>query len=245
MPWIKGFSSDTSCYCGNPWTEEVSRVLVGPFRPTIRFEVRDAIHSLEMMNPVHHPHIWNSCVGQDSFCRVNVTTVSFNVYEKFDEREGLSTSVSAREISVKLKSRQALLQAFSDPHAGKIPISSIDGPSVCQEINQRAYEIARRALPAERLALYATRGVQIVFEPDNVRWVMEPIWAFDPLAMVEKTTRSQKRVLAIRSPAFVTSVNLQIMNSTLVSGMHYCKLVSPARLFEYMFTDSLRYAMGS
>jgi hypothetical protein len=243
MPWIKGFSRDTSCYCGNPWITEANRVLVGPFRPAIRFEVRDAIHSLEMMNPIHHPHIWNSCVGQDSFCRVNVTTVSFNAYEPFDERDGLSSSVSAREISVKLKSRQALLQAFSDPHAGSIPVSSIDGPSVCQEINQRAYEIARHALPAERLSLYASHGAQVVFEPDSVWRVWEPLWAMDPLVMIEKSTRSQKRVLAIRSPSFVTSVNLQMMNSTLVSGMHFCKLVSPARLFEYMFTDSLRSAM--
>jgi hypothetical protein len=71
----------------------------------VTFIVTDAFHPVDQINPAHLPHVWDNCT-EGSACKLNITTVSQNVYEALNEFDTAITYVSAHEIRAKLLSRQ-------------------------------------------------------------------------------------------------------------------------------------------
>jgi hypothetical protein len=198
---------------------------------------------MDTVNPIHHPHIWNACLNMREPCSLNVTTVSENSYELFDEALDMrSPYISAKEIRVKLKSKQSMIQVTWNDKIGAHNVALTDSNTLCQEINEYALQVAKKHLPKERLKLYEEVGIKVVFLQDIMISMVEPLWSYMPLRMVEDL---EKQILSISSPALLTSVNLQWKEITMMAGLHYCKLVSPARLAEYLFTDSLRLSSGA
>ena len=201
----------------------------------------DAIHSIDTFTPIHHPHIWNNCVNQHG-CAVNVTTVSDTIFEGFDERtEMRSPFISAREIKVKFKSIQSIIEVTVDPDASKLDLKKTDPDTLCRDMNKYALKTARTFMPPDRLAMYDQYGPEIVFENDMVVGMMEPLWSKTVLKM---EVDAHSRNLVVGAGAFLTSVNMQWKNITLMAGLHYCKLASPARFVEIMLTDGLRNRFG-
>jgi hypothetical protein len=164
------------------------------------------------------------------------------IYDDFEEDSNIqSPYISAREIKVKLKSLQSIIQVTSDENAGNLDTKITDPDTICQQINEHALQAAVKLMPKERLNLYIDNGPEIVFEKDYVFNMMEPLWSQN---VVKMELQENGKKLMVGSSAFVTSVNMEWKNITLMAGLHYCKLVSPARFVEWMYTDGLREKMG-
>ena len=65
--------------------------------------------------------------------------------------------------------------------------------------------------------------------------IIFPIWSSEDLKFAT-TTASGRAQLTVSSPAMKYSVDMPI-----IGGLHFCKLLSPARAIEWMYVDGLRY----
>jgi hypothetical protein len=245
MDWNRVPSNDTSCQCGTPWITEANNRLAKTIDPKLNIVTTDSIRPLEMMTPIHHPHIWNSCTDDPSSeCTINVTTVSMPSFDNFDENfDYRGRYITASEIGSKMKSRQSFLEVTRDPEAGQLDLSLTEAGASCQSMNQYALEVALKHVPQDRVDLFHKYGTRVVFEKDRIWQSMEPLYAMSPLKF-EEVRWQGNYVLMVGSPAFLSSVNMQWRNITLMAGLHYCKLASPARFAEWIMIDGLRHYLN-
>eukprot|EP00744_Colponema_vietnamica_P001253 GILI01002098.1.p1 GENE.GILI01002098.1~~GILI01002098.1.p1 ORF type:complete len:478 (-),score=189.36 GILI01002098.1:225-1658(-) len=137
-----------------------------------------------------------------------------------------SLSFAAVDIGCKMKSADAVLDLLD---------RKATGPAVtCRELNQASLEFALSLLPASSLERYQKRGKQIVLA-DDVEKGSGITWISSALNWNEKKGDDGKTFVEVASPVLKTSTT-----TPLVPGMHYCKLLSPARVFEWIQTDCLR-----
>jgi len=108
------------------------------------------------------------------------------------------------------------------------------GPDVrgdCKAVNQYAYEVALELAPERVLERYKRDGRGIVFA-DDVDAVAGPIFLETPLGMVQ-----DNEALTVTSPFVKTSLNAFIF-----PGVTYCKMLSPARALDWIYTEARRPA---
>jgi hypothetical protein len=213
----------------------------------VTVETLDAFQNVAETKPIHLPHIWNSCFGK-SPCVLNETTVSENVYDLLDDKlDPGFTLIAATEIRVKFKSRQSIIEATSDQNASKLDFRKTDPPSVCQSINQAIYKDALELVEPRRLEFYKKYGTPMVFVEDKTGAVPAgPLWIYDHLKFdMKKNSTTGVNEMQVQSVGFVTQLDT-IFNlfSPYVAGFHYCKLISPARVLEWVYTDSLKEKLG-
>lgn len=239
-------SDDTDCFCGSPIAIYAAEVMAGLDHSRFSLNVEDAFHKVTETSPIHLPHIWNNCRESVGRCTLNITTVSENVYDFIDTHvdAGL-TYVSASEIRMKLRSRQSLIEVTTDPNAINLEFSETDPSSMCMKINERIYQLALGLVEPRRLDFYEKYGVKMVFGEDRSPVVPGgPFWVFSPLKFEEKTQDGVKQMV-VSSCGLATSLNTPFrVFSEWVPGMHYCKIISPARVVEWIYTDSLRDRLG-
>jgi len=150
-----------------------------------------------------------------------------------------ASPTSAREIATKLLSRQCTMNVG----LGKDVDFSVDDPNFCQITNEKAYQWALdNALPQTR-ERYERKGIKMTFGPDIEKGA-GPLWLFDRLRFDRKGD-----VTEVRSPTQKTQQNYwkdtfgPIPKPPGVPDpgcYHYCKLLSPGRVMEYLLIDSLR-----
>ena len=207
-------SDDTSCQCGTPWVSKANDLIASRIDQSLKIETTDAIHPLEMMNPVHHPHLWNDCLNIKE-CVLNITTVSNTLYDTLDDYDISSNPyISGKEIMVKLKSEQSIWEAITGE---KSELKKSDS-NFCRDINKAAYDLALASLSHDRRKLYQNHGDEIVFDPDDEIYLMEPLWYLKPLS-IKSEVRDGKNILIITSPSFKTSVDLKWKNVDLMAGI--------------------------
>jgi hypothetical protein len=73
-----------------------------------RINSSDNFHRVYSVNPVHLPAILNTCDGKTVNCTIETLTVTENIYMTLNEFDTGSAEISATELKVKLKSRQAV-----------------------------------------------------------------------------------------------------------------------------------------
>ena len=175
-------ASRTNCTGGCPWSEEMLKVMGR--HDGVAYSIADSFHPVTEEHPsCHLPHVHGDadpdanpggpslkdpplCDGAP--CALNVTTVTQAVYlsGSTDDLWRIHLDlpwadtgflpVSARELKMKLKSRQALWQAAGvlGPDA---PLDATDALDRCREINQKAIDWAlARASESARRRLNAT-----------------------------------------------------------------------------------------
>lgn len=206
-------SNIKDCYCGTPWVSMANTFIASRISESLEIVTTDAIHPLEMLNPVHHPHIWNSCMNGKE-CVLNITTVSNTIYDDVDDYNiSQNPYISAKAIAVKFKSEESIWEAIIGDNSG---ISQTD-INMCRDINEFALEVAFASLSDSRKELYKQYGEKIVFDPDNEIYLMEPVWSVKPLS-IRSGKRDGKNVLIITSQSFKTSVDLKWKNIELMAG---------------------------
>ena len=56
--------------------------------PDVTLDVTDSIHPVSDINPIHLPHVWNTCQAEKG-CSLNITTVTQAVYEAGEDRKSV------------------------------------------------------------------------------------------------------------------------------------------------------------
>ena len=220
-----------SCTYGCPWTEYAQTIMGGLTKAKLLD--KDAFHPVYQTNPVHFPHILNNCSKPDN-CILLTVTVTQNIYDVGDNLDTAFLATSASEIKAKLKSRQSILEAVG---YANVDFNTSDGSSICRVINQESYEWAKRNAGNKTLARFERVGVPIVMGEDKGPYNAGPLWIWTPLSLSKKTNSSGGAVLEVRAPMMRTPTDYFIKA---FAGVHYCKLLSPARTTEWIYVDGLR-----
>ena len=226
----------SACSKGSPWSEQAQKMMGG--LTNAKLNDTDAFHPVWQINPVHLPHVNSNCTAPTSACTLLTNTVTQNVYEAGLELDTGFVESSAHEMRVKLKSRQAVLIAAGHKD---VYFNETDKPSLCKLINQASYNWALQNadnITAQRFQKY---GVQMIMGEDEGPYNEGPLWIWKPLDYKTSKDSSGRQVLTVRSIMMKTPINYPIAAA---AGMHYCKLLSPARALEWMYVDGLRKYYG-
>jgi len=225
----------TACQVGSQWTEVAMTALAD--LDVIKLADEDAFHPADEIIPTyHHPKIASQpCTAPSPSCLVNVTSVTDNIYDK-DERDTGLVPTSACEMRAKLKSRQSVLLTGG---YSNVSLNTTDGGSWCQRLNQLAYisALANYTSPAakERFVKY---GSPMRMVEDRGCQHNGGLWIYLPIKYSYEESQDKKGVfLAVSSVQLTTDVKYPI---GIFAGMHYCKLLSPARVAEWVYVDGLR-----
>jgi hypothetical protein len=131
----------------------------------------------------------------------------------------------ATEIGAKLKSREAIYKYFNMTFDVK--------EATCKEINEKAMDYVLKNWKGDKAILdrYMKVGQKIEWLEDTESQ-SGPTWVNRPIITTNTTDTFQVQSRALLSPVdFVVPV---------AAGMLYCKLMSPARILEWMLVDSLK-----
>lgn len=233
------------CICGTPWTS-VAATIMGNIDPSKYHIINtDAIHDVTDTKPYHHAHLWSDCSTSNVVypCVVNHTTVSQQIYDSNDSSDTGFPPATAHEIRVKMKSRQEFAMHSTNPTAD----FSLDSEeSVCKKINQFAYQWGLDRVSEKARKRFEEYGQPMVFEEDKEpNLPIGPLFINAALKMEDDVDSNNNPILKVTSTAFKTPhegfVTKLYPDS---NGYHYCKLLSPARVVEWIHTDGLRKKMG-
>ena len=215
------------CFVGSPWTSKMFVKFTGLVEDKI--ENVDEFRNVWSVLPFFRAKIENNCDSLDQDCVLETKTISQAVYEDLDNLDTAFAPVSASEIRAKFKSRQSILMAIGEE---RVDFNVSDGFNACQKLNQLALDWAINASSSKALARYYNKGSPMVIGSDLGPYNNGPQWIWTPLSMELKNDR-----LLVRSPSMKTPLDFPIEKAR---GFHYCKLLSPARALEWIYTDSLR-----
>ncbi|KAG7374569.1 alpha/beta fold family hydrolase [Nitzschia inconspicua] len=237
------------CVEGSPWAAMVQRELAPEGIEYGR--VSDEFHQSWWINPFHdppfyHPSIESGSAKTDNLLVnatstvvtlstersmvLNMETVSEPVYEKSDMYlfDAGFFSNAALELRCKFNSRQAILEA-----AGKnVPFESECG--TCSKMNERTIEWALEQVPESVKRRYLERGTKLVAGKD-IEHSVGPSWIWSYMDY----RRVDDRTIELDSHIMSTPLDHPVPAS---GGKLYCKLLSPAKALDWIYTDSLRPA---
>ena len=224
------------CTTGCPWTETAQQIMSGLNESTV--VITDAFHPVSQLFPeYHHPKILNSCTGGDSpGCTLNATTVTENKYDELDKLDEGLAPTSAEEIRAKMNSRQAMWEAVGIKN---VNFSVSDGPSICKNINEAVYNwtvASVASLAPKTLARFQKYGEPLVMGEDKGSYIF-PEWALLTLEYTEMKDDTGNKYVVISSPMMKVQVDFPVK---LLAGFHFCKLLSPGRVAEWIYVDGLR-----
>ena len=225
-----------SCTVGSSWSEQ-GVVAMGDLKEVI-INDSDSFHpSLEFYPHDYLPHLNNSC-STPSSCTLEVFSVTENVYEELDNViDSGFVPISAYEMRVKMVSRQVMMEAagYRD-----VDFNTSDGYSVCKLINQASYNWAIGNASNRTLQRYTKYGVPYVMGNDEGPYNIFPEWVYNPL-QYKHTKTAGEDVIIVQSPTLRTPKDYFLKIS---AGFHFCKVLSPARVMEWVYVDSLRENYG-
>ncbi len=219
------------CTTGCPWTERAQWLMGGLNVSSLNDT--DAFHPVDQINPPHLPHILNTCSTPGKSCLLKTATVSQCIYDEDKHDTGFEYT-SASEIRAKLKARQAVFEAAGYKN---VSFSKTDEWSICKMINQEAYSLALQTAASHTRDRFQQYGVPMVMGEDKGPYNAGPLWIWNPLTYKNAKNDTGGDILEIRSVMLRTPTTFFIEAA---AGMHYCKLLSPARAMEWIYVDGLR-----
>lgn len=226
---------------GSPWAAKIQHDLA----PSLAYvggsyaNTTDEYHQSWWINPFadppfYHPQV-NANVHDDCGLRVEMKTVSEAVYEKTDLIfDGGFFSNSALEIRTKFNSPQAILKA-AGVEADFEPVKN-----VASQMNANTIEWAWKEAPEVVQRRYERRGVKL-YAGKDIEHQSGPGWIWSYLNFRRGHRQDGnghlKDCMYIDSHTMVTPLDHPV---PFAGGKLYCKLLSPAKALDWMYTDSLR-----
>jgi len=207
----------------SPWCQKAQTILSGsPAAQRVRVNpvvYKDDAHQFE-----------HTRVGY----RADSAGIVLNASSHNDYYSGISTGclVPAASVDCKMVSSERVAQLLN--------ITNNTSPS-CKDVNQVAVNTALAILSNsgptanKTLSRYMERGRTIAFADD-----FAPFENIGPLFI-----KGSLKITDSAEGITVSSIAIHTqLNSTLFPGVHYCKLLSPARVLDYIYTDSLKKKSG-
>jgi hypothetical protein len=239
------------CLEGSPWAAMVQRDIAPE---GIEYGlVKDEFHQSWWINPFHdppfyHPSIDATSVEKKANVLLNATsptmttstrvakvlsmeTVSEPVYEKSDMYlfDAGFFSNAALELRCKFNSRQSILEAAGGDAP---PFESECG--TCSKMNEQTIKWALEQVPESVKSRYLERGTKLVAGKD-IEHSAGPSWIWSYMDY----RRVDDRTMELDSHIMSTPLDHPVPAA---GGKLYCKLLSPAKALDWIYTDSLRPA---
>ena len=191
----------------------------------------DNFHKVWTVLPDPLPSCLNNCtLGKacNLLC-VSITQLSYNYYDDLDTG---FYPISADEMKTKMNSRQALLT-----YAGlsNVNFTITDELSTCKFINDKAIEWALANAGANSLKRFQNIGEKLVTAEDYEA-MNGGLWIVDYLTYTE-VSRDGETTVEVKSYSSRYPLDYWLPIS---AGYHFCKLLSPARVMEWIYGDGLR-----
>ena len=222
-----------ACQVGSPWTVRAMTVMADPLAVG-HINDTDEFHPAAQVIPTyHHPKIFTKCSKPDPSCVVQLSSVSENIYKSDKDDYGLVPN-SASEIRAKLKSRQSVLLAAG---YSNVDFNVSDAGSRCKTINQIAYDWAVNHTDPKTRSRFREFGVPMVMGEDKGCLENGGLWIYLPMHYNTTKNSTGGEILLVQSIQLKTNVTYPI---GIFAGMHFCKLLTPARAMEWIYVDSLR-----
>lgn len=220
-----------ACQAGSSWTVKAMTIMaelaVGHINDT------DEFHPAAQVIPTyHHPKIFSKCSKPDPSCVVQLSSVSENIYKNDKVDYGLVPN-SASENRAKLKSRQSVLLAAG---YSNVDFNASDAGSRCKTINQLAYDWAVNHTDPSTRSRFVEFGVPMVMGEDKGCLENGGLWIYLPMHYNTTKNSTGGEILIVQSIQLKTNVTYPI---DIFAGMHFCKLLTPARAMEWIYVDSL------
>jgi len=203
-------------------------------------ENTDSFHPTYQINPIHYANIWNNCSSiDDNQCVLNTSTVSQNVY-RFLTKQDFELRIGAEEIRHKMVSRERCYEAIN---GGNVE----EDFQICGKINQYVIDWAMKRIPANTMKRYQSFGEPLYIGPDYK--------SLTGLTWTWKNKLSFKRICNEMTHRYYTSVESSYTYLATIQngcnfiaksecGVHYCKLLSPVRVMEWVYLDGLRFNLS-
>lgn len=204
----------------SPFCAGVQHVLAGlSGADDNRVNVTDGFH-ISPSNLEHcHPN-WTFSSG-----RLMVRTCSHTDY--YPDIGNTGSITAASQIACKLLTGSRVAQQLNTT------AQQVD----CREGNKYAVRVAEALAAPSTLERYRRKGRGWCFLDDEpVPGNIGPVWVFSSSLKLE----SNATCMAVASASLRSEID-----SSIYPGNHYCKLLSPARVLDWMMTDSLKPAEGA
>ncbi|XP_070568932.1 uncharacterized protein [Ptychodera flava] len=156
----------------------------------------------------------------------NDTTLAYTTARLVPPDDSLQARQSCKSLDTKMKGQEAIRRVLGDGNYGE--------EYTCKQINEEALQWALSKASSVARHRYESRGQKMVFG-DDVVLVTGAGWLNTDI-IYENTTTGEFQVTSI---ALVTPVNFPTES---LAGVIYCKLMSPYRAIEWIYTDCLRAA---
>jgi hypothetical protein len=251
-------ASTPACTGGAAWTDLYAQPLLAGLSssPAVAGLKLSSVDTMQPTSSTHAPHIPGGgesrkstenpgdgntppLCAKPSECTLDVTTVTEHKYDQ-NAADAIANwmdtgfaPVSAFEMKTKMKSRQAIWQAaglvnttFSETDALHL--------NLCAEVQQAAIRYATSLVPASTRSRFEKYGQSLVIGADVNG---SPTWEKDGMIWTED---KEKNIVTVQAIAYST----ENKGSSATAGIHYCKVMSPARVMEWMYIDGLRNKLG-
>ena len=248
--------STPSCTGGASWTDVYAQpILAGLSSEAVSGLSVSTVDTMQPTSSNHAPHIHggenresNDNPGDGvtpplcespSDCNLDITTVTehkYNANAKDAIANWMDTGfapVTAFEMKTKMKSRQAIWQAAGLVNT-TFGASDDLKLSLCADIQQAAIDYAVMKVPDATRQRFETYGQSIQVDSDVNGF---PTWEKADMVWLED---NDLNVVTVQAIAYSTE-NSATDNP---AGIHCCKVMSPARVMEWMYTDGLRNKLG-
>jgi len=224
------------CLKDSPWVQaNAHKIMAGSISSKVTIQDNNNFHRVETTNPIHLPHVNDTCDGTKK-CTVDVTSISENNYNFLNKFDSGFYPISASEIKTKLMSRQSL-QLASGVQDPDFSADDEDG-NRCADINDASIQWALDNASKSALNNYNNYGVQMVTGDDLGPYNEGPLWIW---TYMKYTQSSDKKTMTVQAPMMRTPDNYFIKSA---AGFHYCKILSPFKVTEWIYTDGLKQFDG-
>ena len=169
------------CACGSPWVAGRAQAIMSGFASSglanASATTKDAFQDVSDVRPFHLPHIFNACGNESLDCVLETSTVSMPVYSLRQD-----SAVAVSEYRTKLKSRQAMWQAYG-LGAGDVNATDATGLDTCAAINAASIAWARAAAAPDALERFDRAGTPLLVDHDREAPIgaTGPTWIKKPL----------------------------------------------------------------
>ena len=190
----------------------------------------DNFHRVDSVNPVHLAQFNNTCTGGNA-CTIDSVSVSQNIYGNLDKLDTGAYPISASEMKTKMMSRQSAQVAAGNEDAEFHASDEVGNR--CADINDKSIEWAKIKASPKAIARYNELGDQMVTGDDMGPYNEGPLWIW---TYMKYSTNKTTGTVTVQSPMMRTPTTYPIKAAR---GFHYCKVLSPFRVIEWIYVDSL------
>ena len=193
----------------------------------------DEFHASWYLNPLaevpfFHPKVTKA--EDDSY--IKIETMSDPIYEKTDSLfDGGFFSNAMHELQCKFNSPQAVLEESAGQ---KMPFEP--PKDFAKQLNEETIAWALENAPARVRRRYEQSGVRLV-PGEDITHHSGPSWIWSYLTYKRSQTKDGRNCRKVHSHTMVTPTDHPIPAA---GGKMYCKVLSPAKVLDWMYTDSLR-----